>query len=335
MKTYKISGLLSMVLCLLMAACSTKEEKKLITYIGFTQGSTFSIKFYAASDSTKIKQGIDSILAAVNHTASIYDTNSVISKVNNNQNIDLDPDFVRIFNKSQEISRLTDGCFDITVGELVRKWGFGFKNKVDLDQNTIDSLLKYVGYSNVYIKNNRIVKKYPEIKLDFNAIAQGYTVDIVAEYLLKNSCTDFLIEIGGEVRANGKKKNNDNWVVGIEKPAVNENDERTIQEKVTLLNKSISTSGNYRKFFIKDGIKYSHTIDPNNGYPVHHSLLSVSVIANDCSTADAYATAFMVMGVDKAKDFLTKHPDVEAYFIYSDTSGTNQVYFTNKFFLQN
>lgn len=334
MKTYKIFGLLSVAICLFMTACSTKKEKKLVAYIGFTQGSTYSVKFYASTDSTKLKQGIDSVLSSINHTASVYDTNSVISKINNNQNIDLNPDFIRIFNKSQEISKMTDGCFDITVGELVRKWGFGFKNKVDLNQKTIDSLLKFVGYSNVTIENNRIIKKYPEIKLDFNAIAQGYTVDIVAEYLLKNTCTDFLIEIGGEVRANGKKQNNDSWIVGIEKPALNETDERTIQEKVTLLNKSISTSGNYRKFFIKDGIKYSHTIDPKNGYPVHHSLLSVSVIANDCSTADAFATAFMVMGVDKAKVFLAKHPDLEAYFIYSDANGLNQVYFTNKFFLQ-
>jgi thiamine biosynthesis lipoprotein len=191
-----------------------------------------------------------------------------------------------------------------------------------------------VGYQYISIENNKLNKKFPETKLDFNAIAQGYTVDLVAEYFLRNACTDFLIEIGGEVRANGKKQNNDKWVVGIEKPAINETDERVIQEKVTLLNKSISTSGNYRKFFIKDGIKYSHTIDHKTGFPVHHSLLSVSVIANDCATADAYATSFMVMGVDKAKEFLVLHPDIEVYFIYSDSSGKNQVYFTNRFFMQ-
>ncbi len=321
------------IIYLFVFSCAPKE-KKLVSYQGFTQGTTYSIKFYASSDSTSIKQGIDSILSAINHTASLYDTNSIISKINNNKTVDLNDDFIKIFNKSQEISKATDGCFDITVGELVKAWGFGFKNKTDLTQSKVDSLLKYVGYNNIYIENHIVVKKHPETKIDFNAIAQGYTVDIVAEYFLKNKCTDFIIEIGGEVRVNGKKQNNEKWVVGIEKPAISEIADQIIQEKVSLNNKSISTSGNYRKFFIKDGIKYSHTIDPKTGYPVHHSLLSVSIIADDCTTADAYATAFMVMGIDKAKEFLKQHPTIEAYFIYSDSICKNQVYFTNKFFKQ-
>jgi FAD:protein FMN transferase len=312
----------------------TPTGKKLVAYDGFTQGTTFSVKFYASADSTGIKQGIDSILSAINHTASVYDTNSIISKVNANREVGLDPDFIRIFNKSQEISKATGGCFDITVGELVRAWGFGLKNKTELSQSDVDSLLRYTGYRNLSLKDNKLNKKFPQTKLDFNAIAQGYTVDMVADYLLKNTDSGFLVEIGGEVRANGRKRNSDDWVIGIEKPALSETDEQSIQEKITLFNKSVSTSGNYRKFFIKDGIRYSHTIDPQTGYPVHHSLLSVSVIAEDCTTADAYATAFMVMGVEKAKDFLARHPGLQAYFIYSDRAGKNQVFYTGKFFRQ-
>lgn len=312
-------------------SCNT-SVKNLVSYNGFTQGTTFSVKFYASADSNILKQGIDSILSSINHSASVYDTNSIISKVNNNQLMYLDNDFISIFSRSQEISKATGGCFDITVGELVRAWGFGFKNNVELSDNKVDSLLQYVGYQNLSINNNRLIKKFPETKLDFNAIAQGYTVDLVAEYLSKNTSEGFLVEIGGEVRANGVKQDDKRWLIGIEKPSESESADRSLQEKITLLNKSISTSGNYRKFFIKDGIKYSHTIDPKTGYPVHHSLLSVSVIANDCTTADAYATAFMVMGIDKAKDFLNNNPGLEAYFIYSDTAGTNQVYYTSGFF---
>jgi len=333
MKNLKFRNTLLVGFILLLFACNSKE-KQLINYFGFTQGSTFSIKFYASADSTQLKQGIDSILADINHTASTYDTNSIISKVNNNQKVDLNNDFVKIFNKSIEVSKASNGCFDITVGDLVKAWGFHYKKKQELTKNKIDSLLQFVGYTNLSLVNNKLIKKFPETTLDFNAIAQGYTIDMVAEYLLKHNCTNFIIEIGGEVRVNGTKVNNEKWVVGIEKPAENEASEQVVQEKVSLNNKSISTSGNYRKYFIKDGIKYSHEIDPKTGAPVQHSLLSVSVIANDCTTADAYATAFMIMGVDKSKEFLRTHPDMEAYFIYSDTFGKNHVYFTNQFFNQ-
>jgi len=333
MKNLKRTKIIIFGLLLFLFACNAKE-KKLIVYKGFTQGSTFSIKFYASVDSIKLKQGIDSILADINHTASTYDTNSIISKVNSNQNVVLNNDFIQLFNKSLEVSKATNGCFDITVGKLVKAWGFHFKKKQDINKEKIDSLLIYVGYQNLSLVNNKIIKKYSETTIDFNAIAQGYTVDLVAEYLLKHSCIDFIVEIGGEVRVNGNKVNKEKWVVGIEKPAESENSEQVVQEKVSLNNKSISTSGNYRKFFIKDGIKYSHEIDPKTGSPVQHSLLSVSVIANDCTTADAYATAFMIMGVDKSKEFLRTHSDMEAYFIFSDSTNKNQVFFTNQFFKQ-
>ncbi|MHC1704482.1 MAG: FAD:protein FMN transferase [Tenuifilaceae bacterium] len=326
----KSNYLIISILSLFLFACNS-NKKSMVRYTGYTQGTTFSIKFYSNSDSTKLKHGIDSILYEINRTASTYDSTSIISKVNRNLEVELNYDFVYLFNKSQEVSENTNGCFDITVGELVRRWGFGFKNSSFPTDEEINTLLKFVGYKKVTLKNNRIIKEVSEIHLDFNAIAQGYTVDLVANYLLKNSCTNFIVEIGGEVRANGTKDNEQPWIVGIEKPAENDTDNRVIQEKIILNNKSISTSGNYRKFFIKDGQKYSHTIDPKTGYPVHHSLLSVSIKSDDCTFADAYCTAFMVMGIDKAKEFLIQHPEIEAYFIYTDSTNINKVYYTDGF----
>jgi len=317
--------LLLLVSCLFFGACNIHIEKKIITYKGAIQGSFFQIKFYTGEDSLLIKNAIDSIFKDIDHTASLYDSNSIISLVNNNRETELNEHFVKLFNRSQEVSQATGGCFDITVGPLVKAWGFWKKKGLDLKPKQLDSLLEFVGYNKVRLvntgKGSRILKEHSETMLDFNAIAQGYTADVVADYFNNKKITDYLIEIGGEVRASGTKEGNINWIVGIEKPAENSEAEQVIQEKVELKNKSMATSGNYRKYFIKDGIKYSHTIDPATGYPVHHSLLSVTVLADDCSTADAYATAFMVMGLDKAKKFLKTHSDLEAYFIYSDSTG--------------
>ena len=327
----KTRSIFLIVLSSILISCTSKNNEP-VKYRGFTQGTTFSIKFYATKDSLKLINGIDSILYQINKTASTYDSTSIISKVNRNEDVELNYDFIKIFTRSIEVSRETNGRFDITVGELVERWGFGFKTTNFPDDKEVKNLLKNVGYKKVSIQNHKIIKEYPSIQIDFNAIAQGYTVDLVAEYLMNKGCSNFIVEIGGEVRANGVKENNQPWIVGIEKPALNDSATQVIQEKVILKNKSISTSGNYRKFFLKDGIKYSHTIDPATGYPVHHSLLSVSIIANDCTTADAYCTAFMVMGMDKAKEFIKTHPDIKAYFIYADSTNTNQIYYTEGFF---
>jgi FAD:protein FMN transferase len=327
---YKLS--LVVLIPLFFSACEVKE-KNMATYEGFAQGTTFSIKYFTIPDSVEVfKKGVDSILYEINKTASTYDENSIISKVNRNDEVELNNDFIKIFNRSIEVSDSTTGCFDITVGELVKKWGFGFKTNKMPSKQGVDSLLRFIGYKNLSLNGNKLQKKFPETQIDFNAIAQGYTVDLVAEYLSQNHCNNFIVEIGGEVRASGHKDQGNPWIVGIEKPAANDSSERAIQLKIVIKNQSISTSGNYRKYFIKDGIKYSHTIDPKTGYPVHHSLLSVSIIANDCTTADAYCTAFMVMGLERSKEFLKTHPKMEAYFIYSDSLKGNQVYYTENFF---
>jgi FAD:protein FMN transferase len=327
--------LLSFVISIVAFACTDNAKKNLITYKGTVQGSFFQVKFYAGADSASLINAIDSLFNVIDQTASIYDSTSLISKVNDNLDPELNIHFVKLFNKSQEVSQATDGCFDITVGPLVKAWGFWKKKGMDLNQKQVDSLRTFVGYHKVRLVNtengSHILKEHPETMLDFNAIAQGYTADVVADYFNNKQITDYLIEIGGEVRASGTKDGKINWVVGIEKPALNSDAEQVIQEKVELKNKSMATSGNYRKYFIKDGIKYSHTINPATGYPVNHSLLSVTVMADDCSTADAYATAFMVMGLDKAKEFLKSQKGLEACYIYADSSGNYKEYITDEF----
>jgi len=322
-------------LLIIAASCNPAHKKHLVTYKGTVQGSYFQIKYYAGLDSNIIKNGIDSLFTIIDHTASVFDSNSIISKVNNNMEIRLNDHFMELFNRSQDVSAATGGCFDITVGPLVKAWGFWKKKGLDLNQKQVDSILAFVGYHKVRLvntdKGRKLLKEHPETMLDFNAIAQGYTVDVVADYFKGKALNDYLIEIGGEVRASGIKEGSANWVVGIEKPAGNSDAAQVIQEKVELKNKSLATSGSSRKYFIKDGIKYSHTIDPSTGYPVQHSLLSVTVMADDCTAADAYATAFMVMGMEKARDFLKLHPGMEAYFIYSDSAGNLLHYKTANF----
>ncbi|RLD35575.1 MAG: FAD:protein FMN transferase, partial [Bacteroidetes bacterium] len=206
----------------------------------------------------------------------------------------------------------------ITVGPLVNAWGFGPGRKKDMDSMIVDSLLQYVGMNKVKLINNKIVKKIPEIKLDVNAIAQGYSVDVVSNFFKEKRINNFLVEIGGELRTNGTKKNGALWKVGVDKPYDNNYiPGQNLQIILKLKDCSLATSGNYRKFFEKDGVKYSHSINPKTGYPVKDSLLSATIIAKDCLTADAYATACMVMGLEKSKVFISERDDLEAYLIYS------------------
>jgi thiamine biosynthesis lipoprotein len=306
-------------------------QKKLVVYRGNAQGTTFQIKFYSGADSLQIINGIDSIFNLIDYNASIYDTNTIISKVNANVPTELNEHFVMIFNKAIEVSKATDGYFDITIAPLVKAWGFWRKKGMDLTPKQVDSLKAFVDYKKVNISNGKLIKAKPEMMIDYNAIAQGYTDDVIGDYLLSKGNKDFLIEIGGEVLAKGLKNGKEKWIIGIEKPADNESSDQVLQEKIAITDKAMATSGNYRKFIIKDGIKYSHTIDPKTGYPAHHSLLSVTVIAPNCMTADAYATAFAVMGLEKSKIFLKTHPEMDAYFISADSSGKFQTEYTKGF----
>ncbi|MDA9898222.1 FAD:protein FMN transferase [Flavobacteriales bacterium] len=303
----------------------------LVHNVGFAQGTSYSIK-YMASDNQDFHHQIDSIFAEIDNSLSTYIPQSLISQLNTGDtSLILDTHFVRVFKAAQQLSNLSSGLFDCTVNPLVDAWGFGENQKKDLDSIAIIELLNKVGYREVYLKGDSLISNPLLRTLNFNAIAQGYTVDVIAEYLNAQSVTDYLIEVGGELRSKGLNSRNKSWRVGIDKPSneIDKNDR--FQIVINLNNKSLATSGNYRKYYEKDGQIYSHTINPKTAYPVQHSLLSATVIADDCMMADAYATTFMVMGVEQTQEFLKSHPELEVFLIYTDEDNQWKNWFTDGF----
>lgn len=288
---------------------------------------TFYHFVYEYPSEEGLKEEILKELKAFDASLSTYNPNSVITKVNNNQEVELDAFFLNCYKKSEEIAAITNGAFDWTVAPLVNAWGFGFKNKLDPEDIPVDSLLQVIGYDKIKLKDGKVVKADPRIMLDASAIAKGYGVDVVADFLEAKGITNYMVEIGGEIRAKGLSAKKRTWRVGIDKPIDDPTSlTRQIQDVLNLENAAMATSGNYRQFYIKDGKKYAHTIDPRLGYPVQHSLLSASVVAPDCMSADAYATAFMVLGLEKSLEIVKKDSNLEAYFIYSDEEGNLQVH---------
>ena len=294
------------------------------------QGSYYHIVYYSTETENKnISKDIDSIFLIIHNSVSLWAKSSIINKVNNNIDVQLDSIFIDCYNSSKRISELTSGALDCTVGGLVEIYGFSSKNKEKLSDKLIDSLREYVGYKDIKIENKRLIKKYNQTKIDFNAIAQGYTTDKVSNYFLSKGIENFIVDIGGEVRANGKKDNGSFWHCAIEQPSDSSSSESKFNVYIDLKNNSIATSGNYRTYYIDEkGVKKSHTIDPKTGRSVNHSLLSVSVIAKNATIADGLATSFMVMGLEKSKEFLIKHQEIQAYFIYSDSNNKLQTYLT-------
>ena len=265
---------------------------------------------------------MEATLQEVDKSLSPFNKESVITAINNNTSMDTNTMFTDVFQLAQEVSVATNGAFDITVAPLVNLWGFGFKNMDNVSEEKVDSLLQYVGYEKVKLVEGKIVKECPETMLDCSAIAKGYGVDAVGLYLESQGVKNYMVEIGGEVRVRGTNPKGELWHVGINKPnddPTNMNNE--IEQVLQLTQMAMATSGNYRNFYEKDGKKYAHTIDPRTGHPVQHSILSSTVLAKDCATADAYATAFMVLGLEEAKKVLAQHPDLMAFFIYSDDEG--------------
>jgi len=281
---------------------------------GFAQGTYYSIRYYD-NQNRNLQPQIDSLLDAFNKTASIFDPTSIISRINRNEDVVLNEDFIKIFNIAMEVSEHTGGAFDITVGQLVNAWGFGAGQRQTMNQTTIDSLLTCVGYSKISLKNGKIIKEYPCIKLNFNAIAKGYSVDLVGLFFDDLGIENYLIDIGGEVLAKGNKQGKP-WSVGIEQPSNEKKSDRILLTSLPLENMSLATSGSYRKYFEQDGQRYSHTISPQTGRPAQNTLVSVTVLHPHAVYADAYATAFMVMGLEKSLAFLEKHPELQAFFIY-------------------
>lgn len=285
---------------------------------GLVFGTVYSIT-YSNSDNQDLSQQITNALDAVNNSLSMFNKESVISKINNNQPVVLDSLFLTVWEKGQYVSRCTDGAFDMTVAPLVDLWGFGLKNREKVESVAVDSVRQYVGYDLAVLTDGVISKSYPEMRIDAGAIAKGYACDVVADTLEAYGCTDFCIEIGGELVVKGVNPKGANWHIAINKPledslCLN----REIQDVIELTNCGMATSGNYRNYYEMDGKKYSHTIDPRTGYPVQHSLLSATIVAPDCMTADAWATACMVGGLENAKVWVKDNPEIKGYFIYEE-----------------
>lgn len=292
---------------------------------GKAQGTTFHITYYD-SLSRDFSAPVDSLFRLIDRSMSLWDSTSIISRFNRNEpGTVADEHFTAVFRRAQEVSAATGGVFDITVGPLVKAWGFSYKKGLPPpDSMQVDSLRQLCGFHKVRLENGVLLKEDPRMEMDMNAIAQGYTVDVIARFLEQNGVRNYMVEIGGEVRAAGHNDKGEAWQIGIDKPTEIETAGRPLQTVAPLSGKSLATSGSYRKFIERDGKKFSHAIDPRTGYPITHQLLSVSVIAGDCATADAYATAFLVMGMEKGFDIAEKQ-GLELYCIYTDEQGNLQV----------
>jgi thiamine biosynthesis lipoprotein len=266
-----------------------------------------------------LQKEIETQLKSVNDALSMFDKKSIITAVNNNEPVKLNDMFVNVFKLAQSISEDTDGAFDITVAPLVNAWGFGYKSGALPSQQDIDSIRAFVGYQKVKLSGMRIQKEDARLTLDCSAIAKGYGTDVVARYFLREGIKNFMVEIGGEIVTHGVNPKRQQWSIGIEKPV---EDSLAMKSELQTVLKvddiAMATSGNYRNFYYKDGKKYAHTIDPKTGFPVQHNILSATVLAKQCAVADAYATAFMVMGLEKSKEVLARHKDLKAYLIYDD-----------------
>ena len=316
---------LLIILLVFITSCNESVKHQ---FRGEAQGSYYSVIYYDQLD-RNLQSEIENLLYDFDKSASNYQLNSIISKVNRGETVILDEIFIGNFKLAKRISEETDGNFDITVRPLVQAWGFGSVEAQDMDSAIVDSIMYFVGYDKVTIINGEVVKNDKRLKLDFDAIAQGYSVDVVCDFLESKGINSYLVDIGGEVYASSTKNENENWTVGIEKPNENASYGDELSAVINLSAKGMATSGNYRKFYIKDGVKYSHTISPHTGYPISSKLLSATVIANTTAEADAYATSFMVMGLEKSKEFISTHDEIDAFLIYSGDNGEYENYYTD------
>ncbi len=301
----------------------------------YNQGNIYGTTYHIVYESPSGKDYHEEIKQKLNEfnlIFSTYDTASVISKVNSNKPADLHPLFLKCYNRAMKISEITGGAFDITVGPLVNAWGFGPDERQKMTQQKIDSLKKITGYKKMKLENGKIVKQVSGMKLDMSAIAKGFTSDLIGDFLKEKKCENYMVEIGGEVVAKGKNEKGRIWTIGISKPeemaffASNE-----ILSKVQLPDNALATSGNYRNFYVEDGKKYAHTINPETGMPVEHSLLSTTVLADNCMDADAFATAFMVLGLEKSIEIAKNNPQLKVYFIYGGDDGETKTYVSDNF----
>ena len=319
------------LLAIILGFTACQNSSKFVYNKGFVYGTMYSV-IYESQNGEDFQEEIDTELEKYNMIFSTYQKEATISKINDNKPVDLEDEFLICYKRAIEISEITNGAFDITAGPMVNAWGFGPEDRKKMTQEKVDSLIKITGYRKIKLTNGKFEKEDPAMKLDMSAIAKGYTSDLIGQFLAKKGCKNYMVEIGGEVVAKGKNAKHKIWTIGISNPnedilaSIND-----IQAKIHLPDLAMATSGNYRNFYVDNGKKYAHTIDPKTGYPVQHSLLSATVLAPDCMTADAFATAFMVLGVEEGKEIARIVPEIEVYFIYADDKGNNQVYMSDNF----
>ncbi|MEQ3663024.1 MULTISPECIES: FAD:protein FMN transferase [unclassified Olleya] len=310
----------TLLFSVLFIVFSCKKEPQLLKVSGPIFGTSYSIQYFDL-DGTSYNKQFDSLFAIINKSMSNYQDNSDISRLNRNEEVEVDNHFTTVFKASKQIYRETEGVLDPTIGRIVNAWNFGSeKNTMTLDSVKIDSLMRFVGLNRVGLVDRKIKK--PEASfIDFNAIAKGYGVDVIADFLESKNIKNYIVDIGGELRAKGinvsKAKG---WTVGIENP--NYDGSQSYNETLVLKDQAMATSGTYRKFKIdENGNKYAHIINTKTGYPSKTNILSVSVIAKTCMMADGYATAFQAMGMEKVDYFMAKHPELKAFLIFENDKG--------------
>ncbi len=317
----KISLILALFLSTipLLVSCSSELKTEYFhTQVNiFNTTANFKYKFNRSLDK-EISARLDSFDLSLNP----FNKNSIIYKVNNNIPVEVDDWFITVFNQAQTIARATDGMYDITVAPLVNLWGFGYEKMKEPTPQLIDSVKQFVGYTKINLEGRKVIKSDPRLQLNASSIAKGYAVDVIAELLEMYGINDYMVEIGGEIRASGVNPNGKYWKIGITKPIDdNTGTDQENQKIIELRQGALATSGNSRNYYIKNGKKYAHTINPLTGYPSESNLLSATVLFPECITADAFATAFMAMGMEKAKALADKTPNLSYIFIYRGENG--------------
>ena len=325
-------GRFFLITALALASLTGCQRKAPVKLYGEAQGTYYSVQYYDAQG-RNLKAQVDSLLDAFDLSASLWVDSSLLRRINAGTTDSLDDILLTLLTHSIEMQEYTRGAFDCRVGRLVQAWGFSFKQRSEPDSATLGDLLR-AAHGDISAEGRRFYRQYPDTELDFNAIAQGYASDLVGQMLEGYGIHDYLVDIGGEVVAHGRKADGSHWRVGIERPAKDSLSSPTVETAIELNDMSVVTSGSYRKYYERDGVRYSHTIDPTTGRPVQHTLLSVSVVERESWLADAMATAYMVMGLDSALSFIATHPGesgTEAVFFIYDNNGTLESHATQAF----
>lgn len=330
MKRRQITLLAFIAVAIIFLLWNNNDDAVFVHNTGLIFGTTYSMT-YESPEGVDYQDAIHQhLMTVVDYSLSTFNPKSTISLINHNQTHQIDSAFEKVYQRAHYISEITEGAFDLTVAPLVNTWGFGYEDKDQVlpTDDEIKALLEIVGYRKIHLENQQLIKEHPETTLDASAIAKGYSVDVAAEFLEHKGIVNYMVEIGGEIRVGGLNKQNNKWRLGIDQPIEDLTFEhRALDTILHLTDRALATSGNYRQFYYKDGKRYSHTIDPTSGYPVDHQLLSATVIAPDCMTADALATACMVMGTEKSLALAEKLEDIDIYLIV-DRNGENKEVFS-------